>query len=246
MIKLNGKEIIPTIFPDKTSQCWKFNLPPFKAIIEWDFESEAEFMHLCQIMTLLDKDTKLPLRKLILPYLPYARQDKEVSTESTFALTTFIKLINSLNFDEVVVFDPHSDKVLDIKNIKVIHPIKEIYMTLGSIRPDFVIYPDAGAMKRYSQLIDYNYNYVKKERNQLTGEITKLEYDFDVFNKSVLIVDDICDGGRTFITIAEALQYKGVKEINLYISHGIFSKGIEVLKQSGIKRIFTRNGEVKC
>jgi ribose-phosphate pyrophosphokinase len=60
------------------------------------------------------------------------------------------------------------------------------------------------------------------------------------------MVDDICDGGMTFIKIAEALttQYN-IKELSLYVSHGLFTKGTEVLRQAGIQRIFTLYGEVK-
>jgi ribose-phosphate pyrophosphokinase len=52
-------------------------------------------------------------------------------------------------------------------------------------------------------------------------------------------VDDICDGGRTFIEISKALDgYQG--ELYLFVTHGIFSKGFEELFKHFTK-IYTTN-----
>ena len=45
-----------------------------------------------------------------------------------------------------------------------------------------------------------------------------------------MIVDDICDGGQTFIELAKALEKQGAHQIFLYVTHGIFSKGLDTLK----------------
>jgi len=58
-----------------------------------------------------------------------------------------------------------------------------------------------------------------------------------------MIVDDICDGGATFILLAKELYAAGAKEVNLFVTHGIFSKGLIPLYEAGIKRIFTQDGE---
>jgi ribose-phosphate pyrophosphokinase len=53
----------------------------------------------------------------------------------------------------------------------------------------------------------------------------------DVENEECLIVDDICDGGRTFLEIAKILKARGASSIELYVTHGIFSNNaIEKLK----------------
>jgi ribose-phosphate pyrophosphokinase len=56
-----------------------------------------------------------------------------------------------------------------------------------------------------------------------------------------MICDDIADGGKTFIELAKSLNGI-VKDINLYVSHGIFSKGLKVLHDAGISKIFTKEG----
>ena len=61
----------------------------------------------------------------------------------------------------------------------------------------------------------------------------------------VLIVDDLTDAGGTFILTAKELLSNGVKEIGLYTTHGIYSKGTEILFNSGITRVFNLSGEVE-
>lgn len=109
MIALNGNVIKPTMFPDGTSQVWRIELPeeigPY-SIVKWEFENEAEFMHLAQLKSLLDQTRRGV--QLYLPYLPYGRQDKDPQNNQTFALFTFARLLNVLDFESVSCFDPHS------------------------------------------------------------------------------------------------------------------------------------------
>ena len=47
----------------------------------------------------------------------------------------------------------------------------------------------------------------------------------------------------TFKLLAKDLLAAGAKEVNLFVTHGIFSKGLRTLRNSGINRIFTKDGE---
>jgi len=247
MLKLNGLKITPTIFPDKTSQVWKIPLPDdYNApiTIYWEFESESEFMHLAQLVNLLRYSGYFTI-SLYMPYLPYGRQDKNMSNNSTFALSTFARLINSLDILEITVIDAHSDSYKLIKRCKNIYPEKEIGKVLELVDPHILAFPDTGACVRYSSHFQYPVVVGHKVRNQETGYIEK--YDIDGSNpkgRDVLIIDDICDGGMTFILLAKELLNHGARSVNLYTTHGIFSKGVRVLKDAGISRIFTFKGEV--
>lgn len=247
MIKINGINVNVTMFPDKTSQIWKLPEELFKEHpvinIEWDFDHEGEIMHLAQISCLFqNKD-----RHLTLNYLPYARQDKEINNYTTFALNPFCRIINSMGFRSISVLDPHSKKAREYLNrfveIKPDYIIKNVYELSKS---ELICYPDFGASNRYS--LKYDNVIIQKIRDQKTGQILKTELSVDyismIKDKSVLIVDDICDGGRTFVEASKLLYKFGAKEVNLYITHGIFSKGLKPIKDSGIMKIFTKNGEI--
>lgn len=252
MITLNGVEITPTKFPDNTSQIWKIPNIPCEGwvdgrnlyLYEWIFDGdESEFLHLAQLKDLIDSMDSNNYSSLNVPYLPYARQDKQISNTTTFALLTFAKLLNSLKFDDIVFEDAHSDIATTlIKNSRseLINPT--FHMALSSYSN--ICFPDKGAERRYSECLnDHNIIIGEKVRNQLTGEITGYSVSGDIEGRDVLIVDDLCDGGRTFIEAANALYSKGAKSVDLYTTHGIYSKGINVLFDAGIVNIFNMNGQ---
>ena len=251
MIFLNGHEVTPTIFPDQTSQVWKLSLDDMNrrvvngaiSEIEWIFESENEFMHIAQLKDLLDTISHKVY--LTVPYLPYARQDKGIQRESTFALHTFAKLLNALKFDRVTCFDPHSDVARRIiNNFREELPdsiIEALSTELGAL----LCFPDKGAVEKYSRM-NKPYIYGEKIRDRLTGWITDyhLSDTGSLEGTIILIIDDICDGGATFVHLVKRLKLNKAQAVHLFVSHGIFSKGTQILHDSGIDRIFTRKGEI--
>lgn len=253
MIYLENQPVEVTIFPDKTSQVWKLNEEVLnrlrdqdvignKANIKWEFESEGEFIHLAQLKDLLDREG---IRSnLFMPTMPYARQDKHINNSSTFALRTFAKLLNSLKFDSVKAYDVHNinlsyQLIKNFTNLKPDYEVQKLAFDIANI----ICFPDQGAEKRYDGgFLPTCYGI--KTRDLETGYIEGYEFSGDVKGKKVLIVDDLCDGGMTFIKCTEKLLQGGAKEVYLYVSHGIFSKGTKRLFDAGISRIFTKDGEV--
>jgi len=252
MIYLNGLPLETTRFPDNTSQVWKIPLIQRKmspvAYIEWEYSNEAEFLEIAMLKDLLDSEGFPAVLKI--KYLPYGRQDKEVSNDATFALRTFAKLLNSLAFQEVVIMDPHSTIAIDlINNSRARYPKDAIYELIHRDMIDIACYPDKGARMKYvdvyKELIGDRFVYGEKVRDQATGNIIK--YDLiggeKVKDRKVLIIDDICDGGMTFKILAKDLLEAGATEVNLFVTHGIFSKGVNTLKEAGITHVFTQDGE---
>lgn len=253
MIILNGHYVRPTIFPDRTSQVWKLpeellGMKDEELDIVWQFESEAELLHLAQLKYLLDHyrhDYPYDC-KLTITYLPYARQDKWPSNTSTFALQSFAPLLNSLKFNPVVIHDPHSKLALSlIKNSQAWYPQEELTKAIVKRQSDIICYPDKGALTKYREAYHSNFPYMwgEKVRDQLTGQITSYEIFGNVEGRKVMIVDDICDGGATFVLLAQKLLTSDAKEVSLFVTHGLFTKGTDILQQAGIHHIFTKLGE---
>lgn len=244
MIKLNDVEIKPTIFPDKTSQVWQVSsISPIANHILWDFENEAEVFQVLQLIALTESMYKKST-VLEMPTMPYARQDKLISNESSFAGRVFVELIENTGV-RVIVTDVHNKALLPRNwyNRKVDDRIAQV---VKETKADIVCFPDYGAANR-------NYNIsipsiaLSKTRDPLSGAITRLAYygsGEELAGKYVLIIDDLCDGGRTFIEAAKVLYKAGASEVHLYTTHGIYSKGVGVLKEAGLKRVFNYKGEV--
>ena len=182
--------------------------------------------------------------ELNIPYFPYARQDRVCNPGEALSVAVMAKLINDLNCQKVIVTDPHSDVTPALLNNVSIISMAEIIV--ASEMKIFIqeknltlISPDAGAEKKVrivSQLlaknaIQTNVISASKSRDTLTGHITATHIHDDVVGKNIIILDDICDGGRTFIELARVLKENGANQIFLYVTHGIFSHGLDILKQ---------------
>lgn len=246
MILVNDEPITVTKFPDGTSQVWKLTPGQMRNVahVEWRFESESEVMHLAQLSALfwgLEIGSRLDIR-----CLPYARQDKEVANDRTFALRSFAPILNSMRWGSVTLHDPHSPVAVELieRSVPLYYTV-EARRAYTSCACDLLCLPDAGALAKYGPMFaELPQVHASKVRDQATGAITGTAVHGVVRERRVLIVDDICDGGATFIGLASALRENGALFVALFVSHGIFSKGTRVLFDSGIDRIFTPEGEV--
>jgi len=241
----------PTIFPDGTSQVWHLPEEILRSTmlnIVWNFEAEREVIDLLSLRRILNRKCVIHLH---IPFLPYARQDKDVSNEHSFNLEVLADIVNSLGCHLVTAVDVHNPKhtaslIKNFKNIEVDNFHDEV---TGKLKPDFIVFPDKGAYTRYygSSIPETTKTIVlAKTRDGATGAITGHEIVLSNPNEMIrhdatfLIVDDLCDGGATFISVAKELRKLAAHaNINLYVTHGIFSKGRAVLHDAGIHGIFT-------
>ncbi len=189
-----------------------------------------------------------PTINLFMPYIPYARQDRVCDKGESFSLKVFGDYINSLGFDKVRVVDPHSDvtkAVFDnleiVTQLDVISGWRELSNCIGKT---ILVSPDAGSVKKISDIAKY-FSHSKviradKLRDLATGQIKEtIVYCEDLQGQDVTVCDDICDGGFTFTELAKELRKKNAGRIHLYVTHGIFSKGFQLLFKSGISEIWT-------
>ena len=181
---------------------------------------------------------------LVMKYIPYARQDRVCNEGEALAIKVFADLINSQNYKSVYVSDPHSDVASALINKVKIKSCVDILDAVGNLHEyDALVSPDAGAEKKTLAVARMKYGMrvvqASKVRDTKTGEILRTSVDGDPPPR-VLIVDDICDGGRTFIELAKVLKEKGAITVDLYVTHGIFANGFDVLKEH-IDHIYTTN-----
>jgi ribose-phosphate pyrophosphokinase len=169
--------------------------------------------------------------ELVLPYLPYARADRRFVDGDCYALKVFGQIIDGLAYSQVVTLDAHSPHAKKcIANLVDVSPLPLINEVISRIDPRTVILlPDEGAA-RYGLKGALQ---CTKHRDSKTGKLSGFSVPSrEKFGEAhnVLIVDDICDGGGTFLGIAEKLEDYGL-DLYLYVSHGIFSKGTDELRE---------------
>lgn len=186
---------------------------------------------------------EFPLAKFMLdlPYIPYARQDRVCNAGEALSIKVFGSLINSMNYDIVQVADPHS--AVSLACIDNVH-VRDQYTIFREIKHSFrevtIVAPDIGAVKKAEEFAKKvgakDVLCCNKKRNLADGKILGMEIvnpEILSDQSQLLVLDDICDGGRTFIEVAHAIcgviHYDDIKSIELAVTHGIFSKGVEVL-----------------
>lgn len=181
---------------------------------------------------------------LYVPYILGSRSDRKFEVGGNNYLKTVIcPILNSLNLDTIVSMDPHSD-VLEacLNNFKKQSNINLVKFCLKDLDDNFVLVsPAAGASKKIykvAEKIGYTGEIItcSKDRDKdgkLTKVIVPIKGSCGIPNKDIIIIDDICDGGTTFINIAKEInQYlDDDAKIYLIVTHGIFSKGFKELSE---------------
>ena len=202
--------------------------------------SSSELMKLIIAVDALKRlfGSKLSM-ELICPYFPYARQDRVCVEGEALGVSVMANLLNAMGFEKVTVWDAHSEvtpaliyNVVNMAQEAIIERCLPLTAILNS-KAITLISPDAGATKKTQNVAKFFGGSIEvlqaeKVRDLSTGAITHTDLHGDVAGKDVLIVDDICDGGRTFLELANILKKKGSKSISLFVTHGIFSKGLAV------------------
>lgn len=178
------------------------------------------------------------INTLILPYIPGARQDRSNPTGDVLVtLYSVAEMINTRMFESVVVIDPHSPEATRcIANIKA-YPLELVGHANGgelrSRRFDGIISADKGGKARAEEMavaLRVPIFYGGKTRDVSTGRLSGFTLE-SIPKGHYLVADDICDGGGTFIGLAEKIREQG-STADLYVSHGIFSKGTRELLEA--------------
>lgn len=208
------------------------------------------------VITVLDASSKTIIQALMLadavkiinpevtisgymPYLPYGRQDRVCSSGESFSLKLFSEMMK-LRFDNIYSFDMHS-KASEILFDNTPIPRSYISTSTQTIKClkefldfDFLaLSPDKGAIRR-AQLLTPGRDIAVLNKIRDNGKIIQTTDEKSVRlienAKNIVISDDICDGGGTFLGAASFIR-KFNKDAKLYlvISHAIFSKGIKEL-----------------
>lgn len=187
-----------------------------------------------------------PKSVLIMPYVPGARADRGVP----FGLDIYTSFLNDLLIDQIIIFDPHSEVtpeyLVGYKYTTVLYSHDFLAQPqLTHILKDYtgIIAPDKGAVDRataVADLVGLPVYTAQKTRDFETGKLTGFAIEGLPSNGKYLIVDDICDGGGTFLGLAAATGLPK-DQLDLFVSHGVFSKiALETLPEK-FETVFTTN-----
>lgn len=201
-----------------------------------------------------DPDAEIVLNML---YVPYGRMDRPIKGYA-FSLKLFANIINRLSIDKIYTLDNHSSGITTmINNIYIQNINPYIHEVVRLYEPDYLFFPDKGAMNKYPKIIDkdildsHPYFYGEKTRVlDDSREIISYELyngDLNITGRRVLIIDDICCTGGTVIRAANIMKQRGVSDVALWVAHcenNVIKYDI-VREDSPISKIYTSNSIIR-
>lgn len=247
MLILNGTKICTERFPNNETKVKDFEnaIIDGKNILELRFVSDEDLIALMFAKKRIDElDVSC---ELFVWYMPYSRMDRKIEGD-LFTLQYVTDFINWLNFERVVVMEPHSDKTMQmLERATAIYPVKdwltEVQKEIGFSENDHIIFPDKGAAARYANSDYANICIMEKKRNPITGNIEDMHLKEGKVNpgSKCIIIDDLCSKGGTFAWAGSILKSLGASEVYLVVSHceeTIF-RGKLLTEESPISRVYT-------
>lgn len=219
MIFLNGTKIEFGQFPNGEANLPKLKQSDVNTII-LKYEDDRDLFRLLLVRQWLDEPVHLHIT-----YFPYSRMDRR-SDDYEFTLYSVADYINLLDFSSVTIYEPHSDVTPALLEKVIIE--SPIPYLIGKLDVEYLptkwawqpFYPDAGAQKRYSEFLNIEDELVGfKKRDFKTGRITDLQIIGKRLSNTVVIVDDLCSKGGTFVLAAEKLHEMGFEKVYLVVAH---------------------------
>lgn len=211
---------------------WKYEI----GIVCCSIRTPYELFNLRLVVNIIEKHCRC---KIEIYWLMGARMDRAIDENQPNTwqcVKEMLPLQHSLG--DISVLDFHNWGVFDeCAQLPLTSFKDEVLNDFGDCD---IVFPDKGAQDRYTNLFNCNILRCKKTRDSQTGKLTGFELESGIKQKeAALIWDDACDGGGTFVGQAQILKALGYKKLGLYTTHGLYSKGMDVL--SDFNSIYSTN-----
>ncbi len=202
--------------------------------------------HLMQLLLMVDAFKRASAWRItpVIPYYPYARQDRKDRPRVAISAKLVADLLETAGSSRVLSLDLHAPQIQGYFNIPVDHlfaaPVMVEYFQKKKLGPMTVVSPDAGGVERaryFAKKIDAPLAIVDKRRIDVNvSEVMNLIGD--VKGRPALVIDDIIDTAGTLVKTAEALLDHGATKVFAACTHAVLSgPAVERLTESKIEEV---------
>lgn len=188
--------------------------------------------------------------KVVIPYLAYARQDKEFLQGEVASVYVLGDMLAHYGVEELIVMDVHNQAIGDklgvkLRNVSAIGSLAGELKASASAENTLVISPDEGSIERskaFAEAIGAKYTFLEKHRDRITGDITTDNKEIDAGGKEAVIFDDMIATGGTIINAAKIAKANGASKVIAVCTHALLlNSAAEKLKSAGIDDIIATN-----
>ena len=207
--------------------------------------------NLVQVLSLITKAKENSSEVIaVIPYMGYARQDREFLPGEIVTMKVLGKLFKSAGASKIIVVDIHSSIGLKhfsikTKNVTAIPDLVGFFKKL-SLKNPLVVSPDQGGKERAKKFAkEFNSDYIalEKTRDKKTGKVKiKTKNLEEVENRDLILVDDIISTGGSIIKATQFLKKQKCKKIYVACTHALLINDAEKkIKKAGVTRIISTN-----
>jgi len=238
------------IFPDGESKITLRKIPKKSVILVVQSTYPPVDTNLLQALSIISQVRKISSRTFaIIPYIGYARQDKQFLSGEVITMSVVAKMLQSAGAKKVIVVDIHSNTALNHFNIPTenVSAIPELanYFKKLNLKNPLVVSPDMGGSsrsKKFASLLKTDFIVLKKHRDRKTGSVSIQTAKMDVQGKDLILVDDIISTGSSIIKAAQFLKKQKCKRVFVACTHGLLVEGAEKkIRKAGVSRIISTN-----
>ena len=168
---------------------------------------------------------------VVCPYYGYARQDRLLSKNESFAAKLVSNLLEKSGADNIYLLDPHSSQIQGFFNVpnEIVSGINFLINEIkkkNNLKNFVIVSPDYGSVKRIKKISEiYKIPMLIISKNRPHPNVVEIVdvLGADIKNKNCLIIDDMVDTGGTIIAACETLKKMGCKKIIVGCIHGVLS-----------------------
>lgn len=250
-LKVSVQKTQLRIFPDGESKITFNSKPKGGTSIVVESTYPPVDTHLIHTLSILSKAKEYSSRIiLVIPYLGYARQDKEFLAGEIITIKVIAQLFKAVGVSKIIVVDIHSKQALNYfkiprTNVSAIPAlVKEIKKM--KLKEPLIVSPDRGGIeraKKFAQLFGADYIALDKKRNRKTGKVTIQNKDLeDVKGRDLVLIDDMISSGGSIIKAAEFLKKKRCGKIMVGCTHALLINNAEKrIREAGVTKIISTN-----
>ncbi|MBI2183780.1 MAG: ribose-phosphate pyrophosphokinase [Thaumarchaeota archaeon] len=186
----------------------------------------------------------------VIPYLPYARQDRAFLETDAVSAELVACLLESSGMASVTTVDIHSGLAashfaIPLHNLTAVRVMADFFVKNRGVNKPLVISPDFGGSARareFAEAIGAETFVFEKHRDRHTGEIVVEEKVVPASGRNVVIVDDMISTGGTVVKAAELLAKSGARRIFAICTHPLLvGNALEKIMNAGVSEVIGTN-----
>jgi len=238
------------VFPDGESKITFGRIPKNSIVLVVQSTYPPVDTNLLQALSIISQVRKVSSKiYAIIPYMGYARQDKQFLSGEVVTMSIIAKMIQAAGAKKVVTVDIHSKTALNHfkipkENVSAIPELAKYFKKM-KLKNALVVSPDMGGSlraKKFASLLNIDFIALKKSRNRNTGKVQIHSSKADVRGKDLILVDDIISTGGSIIKAAQFLKRQKCKRLFVACTHGLFVEDAEKkIKKAGVSQIISTN-----